>query len=689
MNTKTAKAPKSPKKAPKPHSLFRKAIPKALFTKRILGLIEQEKDKAFLLSSFAEGELSYTLKPGLSAAELKRLSKLAAAIKANRGILKAGPLIGIILLVSGIALFALFFMNPLVESAAQSALQGLFSAKVEIAQLRFEPWRSRLSLSSLKIADKDSPMQNLIDTGRIELRLNTAALLRGRLYIEEASAASLAFGTARASSGALSGAAPATEPTAAEDSLKKDAAPPMIDLGKFDAQALLERERDKLASTAAYAAAGEAYAEASNRWKGRVDSSSAALTSLRTSSQRALAIDPRNIKTIAAATSAISDVQQALGAAKTTAAEASSIYGDIRRDAESLTSLALDAKKAFDTDFAYLRSLVDPKSGAALAMLEPSIRQILSERAQVYLHYGLRALEVASRLKASAPQKEGGPKKKPLLAKGRDVSYPGQRYPRFRLGLLSSDFSLGGDHWKIELKEWSSEPQLVQDPTSISVVYTSASGMGIEAQAQAQLGSELAQDQSYQVRAQGRGIAFDLADAFASAGLGGFSANLDAQLGLTGNQAGSVQLELGMKMLDPKVARAEGNFGKAIASALVKNKGLKADIAYSKSPASKEKFSLKTDIDKLVQAAIAEILSNYTKQALAELDRAMKRYLAEELSPQLGSKAELDALLERARSGNLETEGIRSNLEGKLKELEAKAKTLGASVLPGIKLPGL
>ena len=338
-----------------------------------------------------------------AAAAAKSAAKQA---KANKGYVKAGPLLGLSLLTAGLTVFGIFFMNPLLERGAEAGLQAAFGARATVEGLRFRPFRMRLSVDSVAVADAASPMTDLFRTGRLEFRLSPSAVLRGKVYIEEASAASVELGTARETSGALPGSAepePRAKPPAPE-------IPALVDWEAFDAEALLEREKAKLAAPAAYEAAGTAYARAVEEWKGRRETSSSAVEKARVSSKAALAIDVKAIRSAGEAAQALAVVKAAAGDVQSVGAEAKAVAEGIRKDAAALDRLAKDARDAADRDAAYLKSLVTPGSGAARAALEPALRALLTAKGETWLYYGGRFLEAAARLKGSGGGAAGSDK---------------------------------------------------------------------------------------------------------------------------------------------------------------------------------------------------------------------------------------------------------------------------------------
>ncbi|HRY56291.1 MAG TPA: hypothetical protein P5142_16840 [Spirochaetia bacterium] len=676
-------ANKKTRKPPKPAALFRKPIAEESFRKRCLGLIEQAADRAFLEASFARSGGSYVLKEGLSREDLLRLNKLAKAIAANRGFVKKGPLVLAGLLAAALAAFGLLFMNPLLERAAEAGLEAVFGARAEIASFRLDPFRLRVSIGALAVADRDEPMTNLFETGRLELRLNAASALRGRVYIEEASAARLSLGGPRSSSGALPG-VPARQregkPAASS------AGRPILDLANFDAEALLEREKAKLSSAAAYERAGKAYDEAASRWKDRAASSKRAVGELSSSAKKAMAIDPKAFKTAPEALKAAADAKALLDASRAASKEASAVAAGLRADAARASALEKEARTSLDRDLAYLKSFVDPRSGAAAAVLEPLVADLLSEEGERYFYYAKRGLEAALALAKPAGAARTAEKPKAgLRSRGRDRAFPSAELPRFRLGLLGADFSSGDVSWKFELRELSSEPSLLAEPARLEL---SMEGGGRSAALSALLDQRVPAA-SYSAQARVAGFDLDLGDAFSSVGLEGLRGRAAGSLDLSGAAGGGLRAEGGLELREAAVRRTSGSLGPALASALAETKTLRAELGYEAGPAGEGRLSVRTNLDEVAAKAAAAAAARYAAKAGSELEAALRRYAGRELEGGLGSKGELSSLSSSAAADEASASASSEGLEAKSKGFEARAKELASKAVKGVELPKL
>ncbi len=661
-------------KTPKIPALFRKPIPEKAFEKKFVKFIEQPKDRELLRAAFVLKNGAFHLKKDADPGTLKKLAELAKAIKANRGVVKTGPLILVVLLAAGLTVFVLFFMNPLLEKALEGALATTFEAQAEVAGFELDLSKPAVRIDALSVADRDQPLTNLFETGRVELRLNPVALFRGKVYIEEAGADLLLFGSPRSVSGALPD-YPARQKAAKKP---KAAGTPLVDLENFSAEALLEREKSKLASTQAYTDASRAYTEAAERWQAKSEAAQESVAELKTSGAAVLAINVKNLKSADAVAKALSEVKSTTAAAQTVGRETGGVVKGIQGDVDAALALEKAARAAAAADFKHLKAYINPKSGAALEALEPSLKEILSDQAESYVEYGSRGLEVLKKLKED-DDRESASAPEPVAA-GRDVHFPSTAYPRFRLGRFHADFSVDGVRWLVELKEASSQPDLVPGPTTLDLAVADAV-RELTFKGTADLRRD-AKD-LFILRAAGSGLAVDAGDALEDAGIGGFTGRAAFTLDGSGSPAGDLSAQSAVSITEGVLQKPEGTLAQALAEAMRTVPSIEVGVGYQKPAGRDARFSITTNLNDLVAAALKATADRYVKQAEAELDAAFKKYVAGELEAQLGGKADADALLGAAKGDQAAADKLTASLDAKKTELENRATAIAKEAAAG------
>ncbi len=642
------------------------------FKKKYLALVEQEKDRTFLEASFELKDGKYVLRSDLDAAAAKRLNILAKAIVGNRGTVKTVPAVLALLLAAGLAVFVLFFMNPVLERAMETGLESAFGARAEVNGFRLDLGKLRVSIGAIAVADQEEPMRNLFQTGRVELRMNPQALFRGRIYVEEASAAAITLGAPRSASGALPGSEPAPKPESEGPSPLASAAG-LVDFENFDAQALLEREKDRLSAPAAYAEATEAYEAAAARWDGRLDESRKTIEGLSDSTKQLLAVNPKDIRSVNEAKSIAEEAKAAVEKAKTASGEAKTLASAVQADAEAAKATLAAARKSVSKDLDYLKSFVDPKSGAARSALEPTIREILDDKLERWIYYGRRGLEAAKAVGASKDDGKTGKPQPASATRGRDVNFAATEYPRFRLGILASNFTAGGTQWMIELKEVSSDPDLVPSPTELAIVAESG-GSRTEANGIVDLRSSAAD--LFSVAATAKSFPVDLGGSLEPVGVGSFDGKADAEANLRGDGDGSIRGDARIDIRNPEAGSPKGIVGRALAESISEVETVKVSVAYEQEASGGQKFTVKTNLDSIVAAAISGAAERYAKKASAELEKALRDYVGKELEGKFVSGQQLDAVLAAAKGDAAAADALRKALDAKRGELENRGKAM-------------
>ncbi|RAP26803.1 hypothetical protein DID78_06525 [Candidatus Marinamargulisbacteria bacterium SCGC AG-343-D04] len=121
--------------------------------------------------------------------------------------------IPITLLISCIFLFNYIFLDRILTHLLESQLEEIAEAKASIADIDLSFSPLGLSLYGIKIADKDKPMENLIECSYISASLDLSALLNKHIVIPELAITGIASHTPRKKSGALNKKTAAKKPS--------------------------------------------------------------------------------------------------------------------------------------------------------------------------------------------------------------------------------------------------------------------------------------------------------------------------------------------------------------------------------------------------------------------------------------------------------------------------------------------
>ncbi|MCM8813336.1 MAG: TIGR03545 family protein [Candidatus Omnitrophica bacterium] len=137
----------------------------------------------------------------------------------------------------------LVFRDPLIKKALIVNGENAFGAKVEIDELK-TTLAGNLTITGLRIADRNDVWKNMADIKKLSATVNTAALLTQKIIVEEANLENLTWGTKRTTSGALP-AGRQKKPALSADNLlaafKKRFAQDQQQAGSFDVLANLQK----------------------------------------------------------------------------------------------------------------------------------------------------------------------------------------------------------------------------------------------------------------------------------------------------------------------------------------------------------------------------------------------------------------------------------------------------------------
>ncbi|GHV43580.1 TIGR03545 family protein [Spirochaetia bacterium] len=667
----------------KPPKQFKKPIPPKKLEKKYLKFLENPADKEFFKSCFnLEGE-NAVFKHELGSGDIKKLKALLKAIKENRKLaIKIVPLTVAALVAAAFFVFFTMFMNPLLERALESGLEALFEARTEVDNFKLDLLKFRVGIRSITVANRDEPMKNLFQIGRMEFRMKPQAVLRGKIYIEEIRTDGLLFNTDRKTSGAL----PARPSKVKPPKPPKEPMPPMVDLQNFDAMGLLNREFDKLNTPKAYDTAVAFYNDTYGKYKGEVELVQTRTTELQSRGQQLIAnaqslssIDYRNPQEILRVRDFITEITTMTDTVQAMANEANGLVTGIQTDIKSAEALVKTAQNSITDDLNHLKSYLDLGSGSAFAALEPSIREILTDTSEKYLDYGLRALEILEKLKASQETKAKSepkpPKVKKVVFKGRDVIFPTRSYPKFYLGIFATDFTLNEWRYAVDLRGVSSNPDLSGAPVSLALSLDEVNAsLSREARFKGQADFRTAAAERFAAEVSGAGFPVSLGDQLSQAGINGFKGDAVFSVGLSGRTDGDVAGNGNMSINKAQLVDPRGTLAQAVDTAVREVGEIRLGAQYKHHVAGKDEFSISTNIGDLIKNALEKIVRAYAQQAAAELERALREKIASYIDGRFVSQEELDLLFQVVKGDKAAMDKLKTTLDGRKNEFEQKIR---------------
>jgi uncharacterized protein (TIGR03545 family) len=666
--TKEQKQAKTPGK-------FKKPVKIKTFEKKYVKYIEHPQDKNFFISCFDKQDDAYYIRDTLNKDDVKKLKNILKVIKANRkGAVNVVPLAVVAVFAAAIVIFFTVFANPLLERALENVLESVFEARSDVTGFRLSLLRFRISIGSVTVANRDSPMTNLFQMGRTEIRLKPEAVLRGKIYIEEIRSDTIRFGTERTVSGALPG-----KPPKEKQERPKSDAPPLIDLRNFDAMALLNQEYEKLNTPKLYDEAINAYNTTVAKWENQIESTKAKVEELRTASAPLVNLNVNSVRDAQEINNTIQSINTMITTVQNAADEAGNIVSGIEADINNARQLEQNARNALAGDINRLKSLVDLGSGSAFAALEPFIMDVLSDTAQKYLDYGIRALEVLEKLKAMAdaqPETEK-PKKEPkVVFKGRDVIFPAVSYPKFFLGILASDFTLDAWNWAFDLRDVSSNPDLTDRPVTLSLGITEDGGV-LRRQAGFNGSADFRTNpgEHFSASVNGSGFPFSLENMLSNVGINGFSGETAFTFSLTGQTSGAFMSGGDVNIYHPVLKDPRGTLAEAADTAIREAGNFNLGIQYAHHIDRNDEFKITSNLAELIATAVRRTAEAYAKKAMDEIESALRQRIDQYIDGRFASKDEADLLFRTARGDKESADALKNALTNKKNEFEQNLKS--------------
>ncbi|MDR2516340.1 MAG: hypothetical protein LBC88_03040 [Spirochaetaceae bacterium] len=659
----------------KPPALFRKPVRENLFEKRLLRYLEQPADRKFLASCFTLRDGTYTFTGEVTAETAKKLAALAKAIRANRKFpVRMLPFAALAAALAGLFVFFTVFLNPMLENALERGLETVFQARVTIDRFRLSLIRFTVGLEHITIADRDEPMRNLIEMGRTGITLNPRAVLRGKIYIEEIRADALRFGTPRTVSGAL----PAHRAKAKTAPPEREL-PPVIDLARFDAGALLNRELGKLRSPALYDEAASFYAATIAAWNTRAEEGRRRLVEIEAAARPFItfnvnSINVRDPASLERARQLAADARNAVETLRAAVDTANGVAAGLGADIDAARLLEAHARSAVEADFARLKSYIDLQGGAAYReIIEPLIGDLLTAQGREYIRYGERALEALEQVRALGARLPKTQKPAAPAFRGRTVTFPSRAYPFFYLRTLASDFTLNGWNWAFELGDISSDPDMTGKPARLHFSLAETEGPRRNAALAASADFRRTAPERFGVTVTGANFPVTVTDPLPAIGIGAFRGNMAFSLESRGGTGGAFTLGGSVDLRDPAIEDARGTIAGAIAGAAAETDAITLGIGFSHSASGANSLTVTANIVSLIMNALERAARLYAAKAIAELERTLRGYI-DSYTNGLIPREDLDNLFALARGDAAALTRLQGSLQARIDEIEGKIR---------------
>ena len=338
-------------------------------------------------------------------------------------------------------------------------MQSAFGAKTELSSVNVEFLGASITIKNLQQANKNSPMKNLFQADKIEIKFNLTQALRGKFDAENIELSGFAVNTERKTSGEL----PKKEKKQKKQKQKSEnsfdfaekknealnAAKNSIQevFAEYNPQNIINELEGNLKSPET-AKQVQAEAEALvSKWKNKPEELESQVKDLDQSVRSVLDTNWGNIDDVAKLKLAIENVTSAMEKSKSLTKNIQSTANDVKSDSKKINALSSQVKDAITSDNALvnkqLSKITSFKISDGKKILGNTLDSVFYSMAGDYYPYIKQAADYALQAKASSsksekPKKEKKEKKQTIArAKGTDVYWKQDRIPKFLIEKIS------------------------------------------------------------------------------------------------------------------------------------------------------------------------------------------------------------------------------------------------------------
>ena len=309
-----------------------------------------------------QGNLFVPRDKQISKQQLKKFKAIAKEIKRQKASFKLIPFAATIGIIAAAVLLFISFKNVIAKKAITGAMQSAFGAKTELSSVNVEFLGASITIKNLQQANKNSPMKNLFQADKIEIKFNLTQALRGKFDAENIELSGFAVNTERKTSGEL----PKKEKKQKKQKQKSEnsfdfaekknealnAAKNSIQevFAEYNPQNIINELEGNLKSPET-AKQVQAEAEALvSKWKNKPEELESQVKDLDQSVRSVLDTNWGNIDDVAKLKLAIENVTSAMEKSKSLTKNIQSTANDVKSDSKKINALSSQVKDAIASD---------------------------------------------------------------------------------------------------------------------------------------------------------------------------------------------------------------------------------------------------------------------------------------------------------------------------------------------------
>lgn len=668
--------------------------------KKILKKIYIPDDKKFISSQFKcidEEKKLFAIPKELVFTEkdFNRMKNLALAIKKQKGRVKIIPLVASIVVVVLIGVFVFFTKNILTKKIIVGAMEGIFAAKCDIQRVNISFFDSNILIENLQQANKNNPMKNIFETGRINLDFDLNELLKAKFVIDNVECSDIKTNTDRTTSGELNHKRTVEDAVEGLGSLIQTKYEEAVEKAKVGIEGLFaqynpEKIMEEFSSQLKTPTVAENVTKESmalvEKWKNKPEEISKSYNSFSDSASKLAKLDVKSLKnnpTKIAET--IKDVQNAIKSGEKLSQTVESTVNNIKIDRKIIESLSNDIKLAVKNDTEFVQGKINKISSFKIPDGKQMLGNLVDSLGYKYLGKFYPYLEKVcgyakeSKGKSNDDKQENtenlvkkDEKKALSRSKGRFVYYKEDKIPKF----LLKNALVSGEGFKFAAKDVSSNMSQYGKPAVID------GGLLIKGiKHNGKIVADFRKDSpdapiSLTYAGSGFNIDYDMNNIVKASGVPVIKGLGDINLKLTADEDAQFTIGGGVNLRNVNMTAAE--FSPEYASKLYSQAlGMLTNINGKINTGYSKKDNLIFNIDTNLDTEFMEILGKLVNQELGILKNQMTDKLNSVLQEKTGnanaSINDFSNIFSKINEYKGQIDSLNNNLNKKLKELQDNA----------------
>lgn len=699
-----ARKKKEPKTFPKKKlpRMLRKKYSQKKFNRKVLKKLYIPRDKDFMASMFVEleGDKKHRLwipdDRVFTKQELVRLKSLSKEIRKQKGRVKIIPLAAAVGVVVVMVSAVLIFKDPLIKRGLQSVMQSAFGAKVDIEYLHLGILDSNFTIRGLAVANRNNTMKNLFEIGGLTVDFDLLQLLRKRFVSDEMSVTDVRVNTDRETDGALP---QDYAQTARLERLKTQVADFTMEkagvvknsvseiFAQYDPETLVKNFYDQLTIPELTKDIEAQMNVLIPAWKEAPDQLTASVNKVMADGQAAANFDWGSVQ------SDPTKIREGIASIRSAVESTTALYNEteqtmnmLRRDANTVQSLADQAQRAVTADFNLVSGEINKIASFSIKedgmnILTTSFEKILADLFGQYYPMVQELMVYVQDLSAKSAAKGQETvevvEEKPAIQRyeGRTIEYSVDNIPSFLIKRMHGSGADGSFSLSLDVNDISSDMDKWGKPASISGV-VGHGAMTDSFSGTLDLRKSRAGD-LVDLRYKGNGYSLDMTmpeeEAVPGVPTGKGIGHFDARI--TANETGSFSVGGGVT-LDPvnfTTAAFEPEFAYDLYSrALAMFTSVQAAVTIGYSDSSGLFLDVDSDIDRRFVEVLTQLFNEELAKIKEEATAKVQVVLDENMAKVKEQFGDFDDIKARMDEQQKKVEAYKAELERKQREGEEK-----------------